>query len=231
MAELERPVLPPQLYRYRKLSDEVIGQEIEAIRDRYLWCSQFRCLNDPMEGYYRASTRLKKYTEFDYVASQILSAKVRIGICSLSDTCDNELMWAHYASNYSGICVGYRPRRLLASLPSDVSLVRLGYDSAPPEIGIHDSDAPPLAARKILSHKKASWAYEREWRILGPQGKLPFQDDCIAEIRLGKLIERRHKDQLLEIARAAKIRVLQMSVKGYEHEWERVNPGKQIESA
>ncbi|MGY3034301.1 hypothetical protein ACVIIV_003471 [Bradyrhizobium sp. USDA 4354] len=42
----------------------------------------------------------------------VLRSKPKIGICCFSDTNDNELMWAHYAANYSGICVAYLAERL-----------------------------------------------------------------------------------------------------------------------
>jgi len=79
-------------------------------------------------------------------------------------------------------------------------------------LGKHDANAPAKeAARKILSHKKSSWAYEREWRIFGPPGELYFAGNCIAEIRLGSRISDSHKDILLANF-SSSIRIYQMTV-------------------
>ncbi len=42
---------------------------------------------------------------------EILNAKRAIGIACFTETYDNELMWAHYAHNYSGICIAYSSSR------------------------------------------------------------------------------------------------------------------------
>ena len=66
-------------------------QEINAIKRRYLWCANFLSMNDPMEGYYRPSSRLKKKTEYDRVIDLLYTKKLQIGICCFSDTNENEL--------------------------------------------------------------------------------------------------------------------------------------------
>lgn len=223
MAKLEKPILPPFFYRYRKISAGQLGQEIKAIREQYLWCAPYKDMNDPMEGFYQPSVRFQKQTDFMKAAQRIFDAKQTIGMCCFSDTHDNELMWTHYSENYSGICVGYRPRFLLNGLPPDVQLVRLGYGNVPPEVGIHDTDSPAAAARKILSHKKSSWTYEREWRVFGPCGAVPFVGRCVAELRLGSRVSDADKQKILSNFADSKIRIYQMVVDAYTHRWKRLN--------
>lgn len=62
-------------------------------------------------------------------------------------------MWAHYADNYTGICIEYRASQLLHGLPDDADLVRMAYDDLPPRITSRDSNNPENAARKIFSQK------------------------------------------------------------------------------
>lgn len=222
-ATLELPVLPPILYRYRAISGERLAREIGSIKQNYLWCSEYHKLNDPMEGFYKPSARVSKNPQYKSGADAIYYKKQNIGICSLSDTFENELMWAHYAENSSGICVGYRPRALIQGLSDDSRLVRLGYGSEPPEIGIKDGYGEE-AARKILSHKKANWAYEREWRVLGPIGRARYEGDCVAEIRLGARISGEAKEAILHAFRSTKIRISLMSVSGYTQHWTKIHP-------
>lgn len=62
MATLELPALPVHLYRYRSLKsgDASLIKEIELIKQGYLYCSPIQKMNDPMEGFSRSSSHLKK---------------------------------------------------------------------------------------------------------------------------------------------------------------------------
>jgi D-Tyr-tRNAtyr deacylase len=54
MAEVQRPIIPIRLFRYRSLtrSEDAVHQEIDSILGKYLYCSQFTNMNDPMEGFF-----------------------------------------------------------------------------------------------------------------------------------------------------------------------------------
>lgn len=45
-----------------------------------------------------------------------------------------ELMWAHYANQFTGICVAYSLSRLLKSLLVDINFVRMYYDEMVPSL-------------------------------------------------------------------------------------------------
>src|SRR5262249_45171 len=139
----------------------LVEREIDSIKQPYLWCGNFECMNDPMEGVYRPSTRLITSPELKKIKDRIYKREVKFGIACFSDTRRNELMWTHYAGNYSGICIAYRTEDFVAGLPNNAHLIRLGYDDQPPRL----SSEPNLdtAALELLSQKKSNWAYEREW--------------------------------------------------------------------
>ena len=219
MARLDPPVLPLYLYRYRPLTtDKILAREIEAVREQYIWLSQYPELNDPMEGFYEASRRVLADQNYNQVTQDLLNAKRNIGICSFSETKEDELMWAHYASNYAGMCVAYRPQPLVDGLPDDAHLVRLAYGSVPP--GISNLEAADLqgAARKILSHKKSSWVHEREWRLLGQPGRRDIlSKSCAREVYLGARIKPEHKQSILEKLQDVNVRIYEMRVDQYTH--------------
>jgi hypothetical protein len=128
-------------------------------------------------------------------------------------------MWTHYARNYTGICVGYRTTRLIDGLPKHVHLARVAYDSTPPKLGKADWNAYQ-AAIKILSHKKANWIYEREWRLLTHIGPLRIESArCIVELRLGSRILPQHRELLLDAFRDSGIKISTMTVNDYRHRW------------
>ncbi len=224
MGLLDKPILPPYLYRYRPLPDDaILDREIGAIKAQYIWLSKYRALNDPMEGFYESSRRFQAHSTYNQVTQDLLNAKGGIGICSFSDTREDELMWVHYASNYAGICVAYRPQPLIDGLPDDAHLVRLAYGSAPPKISDLEAMDLQAAVRKILSHKKSNWGHEREWRVLGPPGRLNISSkSCAREVYLGARIKRDHRDKIQEELEHVNVRIYEMRVSNYRHEWSRL---------
>src|SRR6266566_1562044 len=104
MATLALPNLPLYLYRYRSIGPrkdaagqlrETIDREIAALKESYIWCADFHSLNDPMEGFYRPSRMLKVKDDYSRIVRGIFDRKIEVGIASLSDTKENELMWTH----------------------------------------------------------------------------------------------------------------------------------------
>lgn len=223
MAEVDRPVLPPYLYRYRRLDAATLARQIAAIKRQTLWCSAYKAMNDPMEGFYEPTVRFQNQTIFTAAVDQIYSAKQTLGLASFGDTHDNELMWTHYAGNYAGICVGYRTQKLVEGLPPDVHLVRLAYGVTPPEIGAADSADPRSTAIKILSHKKSSWVYEREWRELGTQGEINIASKaCVRQVYLGSRISTGHRRKILDALLQSPVAIFEMRVANYSHEWKQL---------
>ncbi|GMO39763.1 DUF2971 domain-containing protein [Bradyrhizobium sp. TM233] len=227
MAELSLPILPEFLFRYRPLTgpdDEVYGpgtvfdREVKAIMEPYLWCADFKNLNDPMEGLFDPTRRLKKHSRWQTVVDEIIAGKSGIGVASFSDTKHNELMWTHYAGRSSGICVEYRPLKLVASLPRETRLVRVAYDDKPAFVSVADMDNIPSAIQKVLSQKKFNWAYEREWRLLSLVGATKVNEKtAIKRIYLGTRITDEHRSKLREAVAGSHIEIYEMRVNGYRY--------------
>jgi hypothetical protein len=171
MATVASPAVPEYLYRYRSLGPEepldILNREMDAIINPYIWCSDFLKLNDPMEGAFSLSVRLQKKPNSDRVLQTIINGQTNVGIAALSDTFANDIMWTHYASNWTGICIEYRAKKLIAALPNDATIVRMAYNERVAEVGLRDSKDIDEAVKKVFSQKKFNWAYEREWRVLG----------------------------------------------------------------
>src|ERR1700751_5625042 len=107
---------------------------MEAIEEGHLFCSAYEKLNDPMEGRFSSSRLLRKSPDHQAIREAIIGNKARIGICSFSEVHDNELMWAHYADHFKGICIAYSMRLLLAGHGEDVKFVRMFYNEVAPTI-------------------------------------------------------------------------------------------------
>jgi hypothetical protein len=220
MAEVAPPVLPEYLYRYRPLgrpgSLKILQREVDAIIDQYIWCSDFLNLNDPTEGDFTLSLRLSKKPHAQEVLNAITSGQTNVGIASLSDTLGNDLMWTHYANNWSGICIEYHAKRLVGSLPHDTTIIRMAYNEKPSWVGMRDSKKTDDAVKKVFSQKKFNWAYEREWRVLGKKGKNFISNKrAIRCIYFGPRMHFKHSAEIRSKLSAAGIKYKEIAVEGY----------------
>jgi Protein of unknown function (DUF2971) len=213
LAEIHSYVQPPSLYRYRPLKH--LDRELDAIKNGYLYCSPYMNLNDPMEGIFFSSDGLRSSENYRTVRDAIRDNKAQIGICSFSETRNHELMWAHYADQFSGICIEYSFSRLLKKLPKDVSFIRMYYDEHGPTV--HRSNKTPKElARMVLSYKNYRWLYEREWRMFAAQGPIHYDaTDCVARVYFGARIDSDNKIQLDNALSALGISSKSMSISKY----------------
>ena len=113
----------------------------------------------------------KQYLFRDHITDELLR-RYGTGIVSLAESPNCPLMWSHYGDQHRGICTGY-------SVPADAeeAVRRVRYDgsrlieaSKVAAMLERDEDALREVDEAVLLRKAESWAYEREWRLLGPRG-------------------------------------------------------------
>lgn len=218
VAEIEDYVRPPSLYRYRSLRP--LDREIEAIEQSYVFCAQYGTLNDPMEGQFSSSHRLRESDEYRSVRKAIIDHKLDIGMCSFSEVHNHELMWAHYANNFKGICIAYNLPKLLNNLGSDATFVRMFYNEQEPTVRLTKKPTLELA-KMVLSYKNYRWLYEREWRMLAPLGEAHYKNvNCVTHVYLGSRIADDDKHEIKRRLSRLHIRTSQMIIKKYSISFE-----------
>jgi hypothetical protein len=90
-----------------------------------------------------------------------------VGILSLSEISDNDLMWAHYADRHTGLVLCFDEQHTFFNRRrtenDEFYFVRkVRYSDDPPvSLATIDGDA-------LLITKGRKWSYEREWRMLVP---------------------------------------------------------------
>jgi hypothetical protein len=213
LAEIKSYVKPRKLYRYRSL--DKLERELEAIEEGYLYCSPYSKLNDPMEGVFSSSEILRNSANYRTVRNAIRNKKSQIGICSFSETHDHELMWAHYANQFSGVCIAYSLSRLLTNLQTNVSLVRMYYDEHGPTV-YRTNKTPIELAKMVLSYKSYRWLYEREWRMFAEQGKVAYgSTNCVTHVYFGSRINTKKRARFENALDALNISSSSMSISKY----------------
>ena len=133
---------------------------LDIILNNRLHCSDWRKLNDPMEGKFGYSYRTTDEQDHSNEVDEIINHKRELVICSLSKTFNSHLLWAHYASGFSGLAIE-------VELPDGAHNVRVvEYCGVFGHVSFDRVINPEQAAEEILSSKYQEWRYEQEVRIL-----------------------------------------------------------------
>ncbi|WP_429185921.1 DUF2971 domain-containing protein [Aeromonas veronii] len=172
---------------------------MKSINDPALRLSPTAILNDPFENRlneevinnikekislkglgFDVNPNFPKHFETSFLMQRINEQIDDYGIVSLSETPRNLLMWAHYANEHKGICIGYK-RNLFESLPDQISNyisnaesytpVKVNYDNIRPQVisdNRPDLDKVKSYVLQQLTTKSDDWMYEKEHRCIIP---------------------------------------------------------------
>lgn len=126
------------------------------------------------------------------------SQKKHFGICCFSWDNKSMPMWAHYADNHKGICIGFKnymptEKDLYAVYPVDYVTEIKKYQFTTFE--------DEKYWRKWLLTKSAAWEYEKEVRLISKSynGILKFSKEIISEIYLGLSVSEENQSKLIKL--------------------------------
>lgn len=186
-AELVRKI-PRRLYKYQCINKD----NLDGLRNHALWFSSPGNFNDPfdcnvscflgrnrrdfedrLETFFKRDSAIVslfgKSTARWRIKNQILMDIFRLFyyrrtfICSLSETCDNVLMWSHYANKNAGMCLVFNSHK--AGLVRDNVVPVQYYDRYPSNlVDARRIDDLGMLTKQLLASKSSDWSYEREWR-------------------------------------------------------------------
>lgn len=201
--------LPRNLHKYRDGSP----RSLDALEKGVLFFASYDSMNDPMEGFSEQSrTAIEKFGSRE---AEIMQRTRALGLCCLSEDKAVDLMWAHYAANFSGFCLSLNLTRLKNALAGRVEAIKVSYVREFPVIFSKDLSDLDAAARKTLSYKKDSWAYEKEWRLIAPKPGPISIDEALSGIHVGPRASKDLVARLSAIATDKKIEIRRMTVEGY----------------
>ncbi|MGO4284451.1 DUF2971 domain-containing protein [Bosea sp. TAB14] len=215
-------VTPTRLYRYRSFrrfdddTVEVQRRELAAIQEGYIWAAAYHQMNDPMEGTFFARRHGPGDLYFQTILESIREGKQRTGIACFSETPTNELMWAHYADEFRGICIAYDFSDLRDSLEGNAAFSRLFYTESPPNLDLGENDLE-TDVRRVLSSKSQKWGYEREWRMFTQRlGRIGYRNPAtVRTIYFGHRIDPDIRHTIERLARQQNIDCSEMQLNGY----------------
>lgn len=110
------------------------------------------------------------------------------GILSLCETKNNQLLWAHYAADHTGICIGFEVSNE-NSLGDSKHTHKVNYTESYPSISpksLWSTRHRKEAQHRVLHTKSKLWSYEQEWRCIYPEGDKVYDvPGRICEINFG----------------------------------------------
>ncbi|MBS5374930.1 DUF2971 domain-containing protein [Bilophila wadsworthia] len=100
----------------------------------------------------------------DHINEKFYSIINRYGVLSLTESSDNILMWAHYASAHKGFVIEFDTEKLNALKrkdSKDISIHKVEYSSMRNKVFKDGERRTPIS---FLGKKDIQWSYEKEWR-------------------------------------------------------------------
>ncbi len=154
-------------YKFR--GADQIPFALDIILKARLFCADWQRMNDPMEGRFTYTYNTwdthgfgpkGNLDHYDDLAEEIVDEKKKCRVCSLSLTAESRLLWAHYASGFTGLA-------LELELPDDSPVIRkVNYPDRCADVNLDAYESPLEEVKRILTTKLKEWEYEEEIRIL-----------------------------------------------------------------
>lgn len=142
-----------------------------------------------------------------------------VGVFSLSEVSDNELMWAHYGSSHNGLAIGFQ-RAEGCKLANSRHTLPVAYVSGKPQFTVGFKSEVTIYAmpgggtrsenrvsfedevfRASLSTKTPAWIYEREWRYVEETHGLFDWPGTLATVTFGLRMTAERRDFYRQLAR------------------------------
>lgn len=176
----------PKLFKYKTYNDRTL----DSLMFNYYWTTPISKMNDAFEGMNSFKKFLKKTskrinsdnskTKFEnlvIIADDFIDfALNKIGVLCLTTDNQNQLMWAHYANEYKGLCIEYDfkitqdSKNIFQSFP-------VSYSKDIPDFREKDMVTQGSFVKKICGIKSECWSYEKEFRIIKNKGIGSFAYD------------------------------------------------------
>ena len=175
------------LYKYRNFNN--IEFALDIFMNERLYASNYKTLNDPMEGHFiYSSDNLGRN-----IIRNIRGEKAIYNILSLSETFTNMVMWSYYSDGHKGFVVGVEITDL------NIIIEPVQYVDTLKLKSMFSNDNYSDIVKEILLKKLKIWQHEEEHRCLVKQTS--FVKVKIMELIFGVNTSEKDKEMLSVIAK------------------------------
>ena len=156
-----------RVFKYRGGDDKIFKRDLASLASDTFWAAKREYLNDPSEGFLISNIDAqidtfigRRALDTSQIAepknnltkalTSLLEQRDKVGIFSLSQNYQDELLWAHYAYSHQGFCIEYDSERLMSSNVGDWYSFSIEYMDKPPELNIQDLNTQSSEGAKKL---------------------------------------------------------------------------------
>lgn len=220
-------------YKYRKI--DTLDRDLASLLNDELHASTIKELNDPFEGkiiYQDMVEKLQMISEYlknDFPIVKnfydLIGKRETQGIYALSRAWDDELLWAHYASEHRGYCIEYDVDYLQRFyLPHFVTEINVEYITKPKKISdeLLFITTPLRIIQALNGLKSKAWEYEQELRLVFDESGLKQYDTrALKSITFGLNISDENKNKIISALTGKAIKYYQIEMKQDEYKLDR----------
>lgn len=204
MAEFLPDGLPQYLHKFTSINDNLH----KSLKEGYLWHSRPAILNDPFDCYHKLLTYEPSKTDIiDFCTRNFKEGELPLtlqierllknpqklveaqqdtlqdningrGICCFAKNYKKILMWSHYASQHTGVCLVFKPH-----LDTSFLIVKVRYTNEFVPQNYYGEYRKGVLV--MLSTKSKDWKYEQEYRSIGKPGTYSFNKAMLSEVIFG----------------------------------------------
>lgn len=194
---------PKVLYKFKSLSSEPEFEYVLDILQNFRLYSPCRSqVNDPFEGLNIDFFPHVAGSGYHYIAGVLHPIVIelfdRYRFTSFSEEVRNPILWAYYASNYSGVCFEFSTSNSLKDVvPIEYS------DNTAKSIGEEEMiKSEQNILKQALSVKSKYWEYEKEWRLFNDVNSefVTLGKDDIKSLILGPFFDMKKHSKIIKLA-------------------------------
>jgi hypothetical protein len=227
-------------YKYRGGN---FDRDIRTLEQNYFFAPNSKELNDPCEALvftdsFESQLSIfgkvfkigeEKRVDFLKTTKDFIQLKNKIGIFSLSQKYDDELLWAHYANNHKGFCIEY-DLELLAdrNIYEDHKYLNVKYSNKPPQLELSDLSSKDNTEiyKKIVGTKSQRWNYEEEIRLITNDfGEHDYDFRAVKAIYFGLRMPNEEKDEMMSRLSGRQLKHYQIHLDEKNYRFYRVEVG------
>jgi hypothetical protein len=119
----------------------------------------------------------------------------KIGVFCLSEKNDDLLMWSHYTSGHTGLCLEFDRQKSIFR-----EALKVTYQKDYPKFLLIKEQLEKIIETFIFN-KSDYWKYEKEWRIIDHKrgsGFFAYTEDALTSIFLGCQIAEKDKQKIID---------------------------------
>ncbi|WP_299948757.1 DUF2971 domain-containing protein [uncultured Microbulbifer sp.] len=182
-----------RVFKYRGGGDSILRRDLKSLSKNQFFSAPIESLNDPFEAKVKVHDKsfefgkfLQLFPSFKYnetvkkselsfveLVARFIEESKSWGVYSLSQSYNDELLWAYSADSHRGFCVEYDLEKLKAYKIQSEPAVNVEYQDEIPEITSLDvlymDEKQDILQKKLLGTKSKRWEHEDEIRIITAQ--------------------------------------------------------------